>query len=114
MGKPMRASGRPQRAAIQTSPNLLTTQSEQRTEGSPIPVQYQLTVSTSKRVCTWDRDGIIDIFRSGSKGIVAARRAANGLLAVADSQIVLLHDTKQATPKSYRLKGPDVCIARFV
>ena len=51
-----------------------------------------------------------EIFRSGSGGIVAAKKTADGagLLAVADSEVVLLHDIKKGMQKSYRLKGTDV------
>ena len=55
-----------------------------------------------------------EIFRSGSEGIVAAKKAHNGssLLAVADSQVVVLHDIEKGMQKSYKLKGSDVRVPR--
>ena len=50
------------------------------------------------------------VFQSATNGIVAARKTAQagGLLAVADSQIVLLHDMKKGNERTYKLKGSDV------
>lgn len=69
-----------------------------------------LIVTTTKGVFTWGNHGVKEIFTSGSGGIVAARRVRNGssLLAVADSQVVILHDTRKGMQKSYKLRGSDV------
>lgn len=69
-----------------------------------------LIVTTTKGVFTWGNQGVKEIFKSGSGGIVAARRVKNGgsLLAVADSQVVILHDTRKGMQKSYKLRGSDV------
>lgn len=69
-----------------------------------------LIVTTTKGVFTWGNQGVQEIFTSGSGGIVAARRVKNGssLLAVADSQVVVLHDTRKGMQKSYKLRGSDV------
>lgn len=75
------------------------------------PRSHHLVITTTRGVYTWGRNGVNEIFRSGSGGIVAAKKAQNGssLLAVADSQVVVLHDTKKGMQKSYKLKGSDVC-----
>lgn len=69
-----------------------------------------LIVTTTRGVFTWGNHGVKEIFHSGSGGIVAARKARNGssLLAVADSQVVILHDTRKGMQKSYKLRGSDV------
>lgn len=69
-----------------------------------------LIVTTTKGVFTWGNQGVKEIFTSGSGGIAAARRVKNGgsLLAVADSQVVILHDTRKGMQKSYKLRGSDV------
>ena len=74
------------------------------------PTANHLIVTTPKGVHTWTHEGVDEIFRSGSGGIVAAKKTGDGsdLLAVADSQIVLLHDIKKGRPQSYRLKGINV------
>ncbi|KAA6410680.1 MAG: hypothetical protein FRX48_06103 [Lasallia pustulata] len=73
------------------------------------PRSHHLVVTTTKGVYTWGRHGLTEIFRSGSGGIVAAKKAQNGssLLAVADSQVVVLHDIEKGMQKSYKLKGSD-------
>ena len=75
------------------------------------PRFHHLIVTTAKGVFTWGSHGVKEIFRSGSEGIVAAKKASNisGLLAVADSQVVVLHDVNKGMQRSYRLKGSDVC-----
>ena len=77
----------------------------------PFPSQYRLIVTTTKGVYGWDIYGVSELFRSGSEGIVAAKKLENDkeMLAVADSQVVVLHEVKGETQKSYRLKGSEVC-----
>ena len=74
------------------------------------PAGYQLLATTSRGVYAWDMSGVSELFNSGSAGIVASKKVAgdNGTLAVADDQVVLLHDVKKGMQKSYRLKGSEV------
>ena len=73
------------------------------------PRSHRLIVTTSSGVYSWDADGILLLFRSGSGGIVAATKANNDSLAVADGRVVVLHDVKKGMHKrSYKLKGSDV------
>ena len=76
----------------------------------PFPASYQLIVTTTKGVYAWDERGITEIFRSGSEGIVAAKRFSykHEMLAVADSQVVILHDVDKGMQRSYRLKRSEV------
>ncbi len=74
------------------------------------PSSYRLIVTTTRGVYAWDMDGVTELFRSGSEGIVAAKKLSGTgeMLAVADSQVVVLHDIKKGMQKSYRLKGSEV------
>lgn len=76
-----------------------------------LPALYKLIVTTTSGVYTWDRSGISQIFRSGSEGIVAAKKLDDNsdMLAVADSHVVILHDIEKGNQRSYRLKGSEVC-----
>lgn len=75
------------------------------------PSEHQLIITTTTGVYAWDAQGVTQIFHSGSEGIVAAKRLASGneMLAVADSQVVVLHEINEGK-QSYRLKGSE---ARF-
>ena len=74
------------------------------------PKCYQLIITTTKGVFVWDWTGVREIFRSGSEGIVGAKKLSYGrdVLAVADSQVVVLHDVDKGMQRSYRLKGSEV------
>jgi hypothetical protein len=74
------------------------------------PKSLELVVTTNKHVYSWTAAGVADLFRSGSAGILVARRVGSDghLLAVADAEVVILHDTRQKADKSYRLKRADV------
>ena len=75
------------------------------------PPSHHVIVTTTRGVFSWNPEGITLLFRSGSAGIVAAKRATNGsnILAVADGQVVILYDPEEGVQKrSYRLKGSDV------
>lgn len=74
------------------------------------PPSNRLIITTGKGVYIWDVYGISEIFRSGSEGIVAAKKIASSreMLAIADSQVVVLHDISGGMQRSYRLKGSDV------
>ena len=75
-----------------------------------LPNSHHLVITTPRLVNIWDINGTREIFRSGSSGIVASRRSkdGSGLLAVADSQVVILHDVRKGRQRSYRLKGKEV------
>ena len=77
------------------------------------PSQHRLVITTTKGVYIWDVYGVTEIFRSGSEGIVAAKRVASGgeMLAVADREVVILHEFNGGLQKSYRLKGSEVSVA---
>ena len=83
---------------------------EQDLTNIEIPSSYQLLVTTSRGVFSWTSSGLCEIFRSGSGGIVGAKKICGNedLLAVADSQVVVLHNVKAGMQQSYRLKGTDV------
>lgn len=83
-----------------------------RTSRQPFtfPSHHHLLITSSKNVLSWNREGLHELFTSGSKGVVAAKesRDGGGQLAIADSQVVVLFDVEQGSNKSYRLKGSDV------
>ena len=90
-----------------------TEESGSRGRGVPsFPLSNRLIITTKKGVYIWDAHGIIEVFRSGSEGIAAAKRIVigNEMLAVADSQVVVLHDISGGLQRSYRLKGSDVSV----
>ena len=95
----------PQRPRASVSSKASTTR-----RSSAFPKSHHLVITTQKGVYTWGRHGLNQIFKSGSSGIVTAKRATDGssLLAVADSQVVLLHDMSKGMQRSYRLKSTDV------
>ena len=90
--------------------SLLFTREKSNHDLPVVPTFRHLIVTTTKGVFTWGSHGVVEIFHSGSGGIIAARKARNGssLLAVADSQVVVLHDTRKGMQKSYKLRGTDV------
>ena len=81
---------------------------------------HQLIVTTTRGVYTWSRGAVTTLFRSGSGGVIAAKRtttpggdhevgaAGAEMLAIADSQILLLHRIDQGMQHSYRLRGKHV------
>lgn len=77
------------------------------------PVHNRLIVTTTQGVYTWGAAGIFEMFHSGSSGIVAAKKLGpdQGRLAIADSQVVVLHDVHKGMQRSYRLKGSEVIIS---
>jgi hypothetical protein len=86
--------------------------SPRKTASSPfrMPSNQHLLITTQKQVLSWDCNGIDSIFESGSEGILAARQAKDdqALLAIADSQVVILHNAAGRHERTYRLKGTDV------
>ncbi|KAL9123125.1 MAG: hypothetical protein Q9187_000314 [Circinaria calcarea] len=73
------------------------------------PSSHHLVVTTNSGVYLWTYQGVQETFRSKSKGIIAARKlsGSGNILAVADSQVIILHDPSKRTHQSYRLKGVD-------
>lgn len=74
-----------------------------------MPSSHHLVVTTSKGVYSWNREGIVEVFSSRSEGIVAARKVqtTKDLLAVADSQLVILHDYNRDMQQTYQLRRED-------
>lgn len=74
------------------------------------PTDHHLVITTERHVLSYDESGLHKIFQSGSHGILAAKEArdGSGTLAIADSQVVVLHRVDHGLEKSYRLKGTDV------
>lgn len=100
---------------MRLAPDITSIESSQPSllEHGFFPPSYCLIVTTNRAVYSWDMDGITELFRSKSEGIVAARKLSSDseMLAVADSQVVILHDTNKGMQRSYRLKGSEVCTA---
>lgn len=74
------------------------------------PNSYHLLIVTHSSVLAWNQAGLTPIFSSGpAGGILAAKKAANdtGLLAIADSQVVILHDIQRGRDKNYRFRGTE-------
>jgi len=87
----------------------ITAQSNrQGATAAEFPDSHHLVIATEKAVLCLDRDGLVSIFTSSSSGILAAKEAKDGrgTLAIADSQVVVLHNVEKGD-KSYRLKGTD-------
>ncbi|KAI4146827.1 MAG: hypothetical protein LQ340_005799, partial [Diploschistes diacapsis] len=83
-----------------------------------MPSTHHLVVTTTKGVYTWNAHGIAVLFTSPSVGIVAAKKiqGTKDLLAVADSQLVILHDYYEGNQRIYRLRREDqgqVCMLYF-
>ena len=66
-----------------------------------------ILITTPSQICAWDSSGIHAILESRRSGIVAAREAkdGSGILAVADEQNVVLHDSKRGSEKSWGLEA---------
>lgn len=85
----------------------------------PLPTnpQHHLVVTTARGVYAWNCRGIVELFSSSSEGIVTARtiQTDKELLAVADSQVVILHDVEKGMQRTYRLKsGEQVYSSSFI
>jgi len=74
------------------------------------PSDHHLVITTEQHVLSFDHRGLHKIFKSGSSGILASKEAVDGsgTLAIADSQVVVLHQVEKGMEKSYRLKGTEV------
>lgn len=64
---------------------------------------HHLTITTPHKVHTWDLQGLHTIFASSRGGICAAKESGNGILAVADKHVVVLHDCRRGREKSWGL-----------
>ncbi|KAF2814730.1 WD40 repeat-like protein [Mytilinidion resinicola] len=73
------------------------------------PNGFHLLIATHKRVFSWSQDGLVPVFRSATHGILAARQSGDGrgILAIADSQIVILQNVRPGMSREYKLKGED-------
>lgn len=81
------------------------------------PKGHQLVITNHRSVLSWDTNGIHELFRSNSEGILAAERIDredSHLLAIADTEVIILHDIRDTMDqnRSYRLKQAqaDVCV----
>lgn len=85
------------------------------TSEPPTSSDYHLAITTPRHILRWDGNGLTSVFESASGGILTARESkdGSGLLAIADSQVVLLYDVVSGQDRSYRLKGIDVSILRY-
>ena len=65
-----------------------------------------LSVVTPKNVYTWSRQGVARVFESRRDSIVSAKRntVEGDLIAVADGQVVFLHDIRAGSRYSHRFK----------
>ena len=76
---------------------------------SVIPPEQYLLVTTAAGLYTWDGFDVRKIFNSSKKGILTAKASKDGkqVLAVADSNVVVLHDCKRGREQSWGLNGQD-------
>ncbi|GAB7353715.1 hypothetical protein MBLNU459_g4115t3 [Dothideomycetes sp. NU459] len=73
------------------------------------PAGHHLVIATPCGIYSWDSTGLVQIFNSSKKGILAAKEANDGsqLLAVADKHNVVLHDCKRERNESWGLIGDE-------
>ncbi|KAK4508662.1 hypothetical protein PRZ48_002401 [Zasmidium cellare] len=88
--------------------STITTTSNQQQTIFKFPENTHLVIATPRHVFAWDSAGIHTIFQSSRGGIVAAREAkdGSGVLAVASSNVVVMHDTKRGNEESWGLNAP--------
>lgn len=79
-------------------------------QASGFPGPQELVVTTDRCVSSWAITGVLELFRSTSAGILVAKRVGRDgqLLAVADAEVVVLHDLGQNSDSTYQLKKADV------
>lgn len=72
------------------------------------PQTSHLLITTSRHIFAWDATGVRTIFQSSRGGIVAAKEAkdGSGVLAVASSNVIVMHDTKRGSEESWGLNAP--------
>jgi len=76
-------------------------------------LQHNLLITTPNAIYLYSRANTTPLFEcTDDPGIVSAKiaRDNSGLLAIADSHVVILYDTARTSDKEYILKGGDVCI----
>ncbi|KAF3918383.1 hypothetical protein ABW21_db0209916 [Orbilia brochopaga] len=76
----------------------------------PSKTDWKVIVTTATKVNVWSgvSERFDTVFTSGTEGIVSAKLAKEGnVLAVAGSQVVLLHKIEKGQHQSYKLKGTD-------
>ncbi|KAK6347184.1 hypothetical protein TWF696_007260 [Orbilia brochopaga] len=76
----------------------------------PSKTDWKVIVTTATKVNVWNgvNERFDTVFTSGTEGIVSAKLAKEGnVLAVAGSQVVLLHKIEKGQQQSYKLKGAD-------
>ena len=80
------------------------------TSTSVFPDGYHLNVITAEYVQALGKTEPRVLFRSGSRGILAAKESKDGLgiIAISDCQNVIIHQVKNGLDRSYRLKGTEV------
>lgn len=125
MGHPLRrigqdvdfvASSRSKKDTDFTASTVIMTAVRQGSNAHPIsraspnftfPSNNHLLIACPSKILSWDSGGINTIFQSGKAGIVAAREAkdGSGMLAIADKQVVVLHDTRRRQKKSWGLQA---------
>jgi len=96
---------------LDAPPLDVSTPTQSQTQGAAVaefPESHHLVIATEKGVLCLDKDGLASIFTSSSSGVLAAKEAKDGqgTLAIADSQVVVLHNIAKGD-RSYRLKGTD-------
>ncbi|KAJ6256715.1 hypothetical protein Dda_8581 [Drechslerella dactyloides] len=77
---------------------------------APSKSDWKVIVTTATKVNVWNgvNERYDTVFTSGTEGIVSAKLAKEGnVLAVAGSQVVLLHKIEKGQQQSYKLKGAD-------
>ena len=94
---------------IEKDPSQLESWSTQ-TLDLELPRHYELVVTTDRCVYSWTAAGALKLFRSAAGGVLVARRVGRErrLLAVADAELVVLHDTTRNSHEAYQLKSADV------
>jgi len=74
-------------------------------------LQHNLLVTTPNAVYLYSRSNTTPLFKCAKvSGIISAKvaRDNSGLLAIADSHVILLYDTARTNDKEYVLKSGDV------
>ena len=88
---------------------ISTTTSELPFKSFLFPLDHHLVLTTRNQILCWDAQGVDTTFRSSSGGILATKEFKDGgdKIAIADSQVILIHDYKGGYSKTHRLKGSD-------
>ncbi|PSK50399.1 Calcipressin-like protein [Elsinoe australis] len=100
------------RSCLTDTSTTTTTSRRSSTQGRiryRIPRNHHLLITTPGAIHAWDCYGIHKIFNSSRQGILAAKASKDGsqILAVADSQVVVLHDCRRNREESWGLNSSD-------